>query len=454
MMTLRRTISVLLALNVLICLQLAVLLWMMIPGIGQSFGSFASVLQKVRPAVVTLRVVGDKTIPREFPARGMELPLPATKEAFQTGGSGVVIDAAQGYILTNNHVVENATAIDVGIADGRHFRARLVGRDVGTDLALLKIEPRDLPTIAVGNSDRVRVGDVVAAVGSPFGLEGTATMGIVSAVMRTEIGHEAFEDYLQIDAQINRGNSGGALVNARGELIGINTVIAGGRGQGFSIGFAIPINMAMTIQEEIRKHGYMPRGFTGVVVKDLRPTDPGDIAGLSLGAVVERVVAGTSAALQGVETGDVIVQVAGKPVRSAAEFMTRVSLSPLGSKVSVLLHSDGRKRSLALDVSALAMEPERRALREQFGSIGGLIVADILPGNPLYGTVRGVQVLEVPRASGSYGAGLEQGDVIIGIDGEMTSMVDDLVRRLEQSGLQYRLEIIRDGQQGWVRMNR
>jgi S1-C subfamily serine protease len=118
------------------------------------------------------------------------------------------------------------------------------------------------------------------------------------------------------------------------------------------------------------------------------------------------------------------------------------------------VHSDGRKRSLALDVSALAMEPERRALREQFGSIGGLIVADILPGNPLYGTVRGVQVLEVPRASGSYGAGLEQGDVIIGIDGERTAMVDDLVRRLEQSGLQYRLEVIRDGLPGWVRMSR
>ena len=458
MKTLRRTIGVLIALNVLVCLQVAALLWFMAPGIGRSFGSLASVLQKVRPAVVTLRVAGEKVAPIEFPPRGMEdpmpLPSPVTKETFQTGGSGVIVDAAQGYVLTNNHVVENAVSIDVGISDGRHFRARLVGRDIGTDLALLKIEPHDLPAVAVGNSDRARVGDVVVAVGSPFGLEGTATMGIVSAVMRTEIGHEAFEDYLQIDAQINRGNSGGALVNARGELIGINTVIAGGRGQDFTIGFAIPINMAMTIQEEIRNHGFMRRGFTGVVVKDLRPNDPNDLAGVSLGAVVERVVAGSSAAAHGIKAGDIIVQVASKPVRSAAEFMTRASMVPVGSKVSVLVHSDGKKRLLALDVSALTMKSELKALRVQLGSIGGLIVGDILPGNPLYGTVRGVQVSEVPRASGSYAAGIEPGDVIIGVDGVRITASDDLVRRLEQAGPQYRLEIIRDGLPGWVRMSR
>ncbi|MFN3745852.1 MAG: trypsin-like peptidase domain-containing protein [Hyphomicrobiaceae bacterium] len=456
MITLRRALGVLIALNVLICLQMAVLIWLVAPGIGRPFGSLASVLQKVRPAVVTLRVVGEKAAPIEFPARGIEapLPLPVRKESFKTGGSGVIVDAARGYILTNNHVVENAVAIDVGISDGRHFRAQLVGRDIGTDLALLKIDPHDLPAIAVGNSDRARVGDVVVAVGSPFGLEGTATMGIVSAVMRTEIGHEAFEDYLQIDAQINKGNSGGALVNARGELIGINTVIAGGRGQGFTIGFAIPINMAMVVQEQIRIHGRMRRGFTGLIVKDLRPRDTNDIAGLSFGAVVERVIAGTSAAAQGMKAGDIIVQVGNKPVRSAAEFMTRVSMVPVGSKVPVLLHSDGRKRRLALDVLALPMEAEKKVLREQLGGIGGLVVGDILPGNPLYGIARGVEVAEVPRASGAYAAGLEPGDVIIGIDGDPTPTADDLVRRLEQAGLQYRLEIIRDGLQGWLRMSR
>jgi serine protease DegQ len=454
--TLRRTIGLLIALNVVICLQLAVLLWLMAPGIGRSFGSLASVLQRVRPAVVTLRVVGEKVVPIEFPARGMEapLPLPVRKETFKTGGSGVIVDAALGYILTNNHVVEDAVALDVGLTDGRHFRAQVVGRDIGTDLALLKIDPRDLPPVSVGNSDRVRVGDVVVAVGSPFGLEGTATMGIVSAVMRTEIGHEAFEDYLQIDAQINKGNSGGALVNARGELIGINTVIAGGRGQGFTIGFAIPINMAMTIQKQIRMHGRMRRGFTGVAVKDLRPMDPDEIVGVSPGAVVERVIAGTSAAAQGVKVGDIIVQVGNKPVRSAAEFMTRVSMVSVGSKISVLLHSDGRKRHLVLDVSALPMDAERKVLREQLGGIGGLVISDILPGNPLYGTARGVQIAEVPRASGAYAAGLEPGDVITGIDGDPTSTANDLVRRLEQAGLQYRLEIIRDGLPGWVRMSR
>jgi S1-C subfamily serine protease len=456
MITMRRTLFVLIALNALICLQMAVLLWFMTPINGRWFGSLASVLQKVRPAVVTLRVVGEKVVPIEFPARGMEAPLPlqVRKETFKTGGSGVIVDAARGYILTNNHVVENAVAIDVGISDGRHFRAQIVGLDIGTDLAVLKIDPRDLPPVPVGNSDLIRVGDVVVAVGSPFGLEGTATMGIVSAVMRTEIGHGAFEDYLQIDAQINKGNSGGALVNARGELVGINTVIAGGRGQEFTIGFAIPINMAMVIQEQIRIHGRMRRGFTGMIVKDLGPSDADADTAAVEGAVVERVFTGTSAAAQGIKVGDTVVQVGNKPVRSAAEFKTRVAMVPVGSKVSVLLHSDGRKRLFTLDVSTLPMETERTALREQLGGIGGLVVSDILPGSRLYGTVRGVQVVEVPRASGAYAAGLEPGDVLIGIDGAPTVTIDELARRLEKAGLQYRLEIIRDGLPGWVRMSR
>jgi len=448
----------LIGLNVLICLQVAALLWFVTPGVGRPFGSLASVLQKVRPAVVTLRVLGEKTAPIEFPARWTEEPLPLplqpTKETFQAGGSGVIVDSTHGYILTNNHVIENAVAIDVGIADGRHLTAKIVGRDVGSDLAVLKVEPRNLPALPVGNSDRARVGDVVVAVGSPFGLEGTATMGIVSAVMRTEIGHDAFEDYLQIDAQINRGNSGGALVNARGQLIGINTVIAGGRGQGYTIGFAIPINMAKIVQGEILKHGQMRRGSTGVTVRDLRRTDPKDISGVSLGVIVDKVAAGTSAAAQDVKPGDLVVEVENKPVRNAAEFMTRASMVPVGSKVSVVLQSNGQRRRLALDVSASAMETERKALPAQLGGIGGLVVSDILPGNPLYGSVRGVEVMEVPQASGAYGAGVDPGDVIVGIDGEKIGGTSELERRLEQIGTQYRLEIIRNGVSGWVRMSR
>lgn len=458
MRRLRTLIRLLIGLNAVVGLGIAVLLWSMWPGIGRSIGSLPTVLQRVRPAVVTLRVTGEKSVPIELGARSagasahaIDAPI---KEVVKAGGSGVIIDARQGYILTNNHVVEYATSIDVGIADGRHFTATLIGRDPGTDLALLKIEPKDLPSIRIGNSDKARVGDLVVAVGSPFGLEGTATAGIISAAMRTEIGHEAFEDYFQIDAQINRGNSGGALVNAKGELIGINTVIAGGRGQGYTIGFAIPINMAITIQDEIKKHGRMQRGFTGLTVKDYTHSSDGGATDIHFGAVVEQVATETSAAAQGIKPGDIIVEAARKPVRTAAEFLTRASMVPLGAQLPIVIISEGKRRRISLHVIANGIEPERQALRSHLGAIGGLVVGEIVPGSPHYGTLRGALILDVPAASASQAAGLAPGDVIIAVDGTRVASVDDLTRRIEQAGLEFKLDIMRSAVPAWVRMKR
>lgn len=453
----RRILYLLVGLNAFVAVELAILLWGNVPVVGRSIGSLASVLQRARPAVVTLRVTGEKAIPVEVPPRagnGESRIGQPSKEVVRTGGSGVIVDAREGHILTNNHVVEHATQIDVGIADGRHLPARLLGRDPGTDLALLKVEPKELPSIRIGNSDRARVGDVVVAVGSPFGLEGTATMGIVSAVMRTEIGHETFEDYFQIDAQINRGNSGGALVNAKGELIGINTVIAGGRGQAFTIGFAIPINMAMTIHDEIKRHGRMQRGFTGLIVRDFPNEGTGSIDGIHAGAVVDRVIPGTPTAAQNIKPGDIIIQAGGKPVRNAAEFMTRASLVPVWSHMPILLFSEGKRRHLRLAVTAAAMEPEKHILPERLGSAGGLTVGEILPGNPRYGTIRGVQLLDVPQTSPGYAAGLEPGDVLVSVDDARVTSVNELIKRIEQAALEYRLDIMRGGSPAWVRMKR
>lgn len=449
---------VLAGLNVLIALQLAILLWFIAPGAGRSVNSLASVLKKAIPAVVTLRITGRRMVPTEIkPPSANDEPrhvgAPVIEE-FRTGGSGVIIDAKLGYVITNNHVIENATNIDVGLSDGRHASARIIGRDIGTDLALLKVDAMELPSLVIGNSDAAHVGDVVVAVGNPFGLEGTATMGIISAVMRTEIGHEAFEDYLQIDAQINRGNSGGALVNVNGELIGINTVIAGGRGQGLNIGFAIPINMAMKIQSEIIKHGRMRRGSAGLIVKDLRHDASSNAAGINYGAVVEWVAPKSPAYFQGIKTGDIILQAASKPVRSAADYMTRVSMIPVGEKLSLLIYSEGKTRRLSLNVAAVTLDPERKQLHQNLGSISELIVGEILPGNPLYGGVRGAQILEFPPASPSNSVGLELGDVIVGIDGNKVMSAGDLVRRVGQAGLQYRMDIVRNERPLWVRMSR
>jgi serine protease DegQ len=451
----RGVLGLVLGLQVLFAIEVAALYWLLPFSFGRPAPSLAPMLQNVVPGVVALRVTGVKKIPREL------VPIaerpdnyrdhePDT-EQFRTGGSGVIIDPHLGHIITNNHVVENATDIDVGLSDGRHFPARIIGQDAGSDLALLKMEPTELPSIPVGNSDAVRVGDIVVAVGNPFGLEGTATLGIVSALRRSEIGHEVFEDYLQIDAQTNPGNSGGALVNYNGQLVGINTVIGGARGRGFTIGFAIPVNMAIAISREMLEHGRVRRGSTGFTVETLSQAGT---EGVNHGAVVSRVVAGTSAASQGIKPGDIIVRAAGKPVRSAAEYMTRVSTVPIGGKIPIDIHADGKLRQVVLDVAPVPLEPTKVVLQDKLGDIAGLVVGDIMPGNVLYGHLNGAQILSVPTLSISRMAGLEVGDVIVGVDGGKISSTGELSSRIEQAGLQYRLDIVRNGTPAWVRMRR
>ena len=242
--------------------------------------SLAPMLERVIPAVVSVRVAGERyrTVeirPASSERREGPSPPRAPREPFRAGGSGVIVDAGRGLIVTNNHVIVDATTIMVALGDGRVFDARLVGRDIGTDVALLKIDAPDLPFVPLGNSDELKVGDIVVAIGNPFGLEGTATMGIVSALMRSDIGYEIFEDFIQIDASINPGNSGGALVNLKGELVAINTAVAGG-GRSVGIGFAIPVNLARNVGEQLHKYGMVRRGGLGMLTqKSLRRRDDG-----------------------------------------------------------------------------------------------------------------------------------------------------------------------------------
>jgi S1-C subfamily serine protease len=419
-------------------------------------GSFAPILEKVIPAVVTIRVTGRKLRPIVIPPRDKDgkptaLPTPATEE-FGAGGSGVIVDAKQGYIVTNNHVIENATRIKVELSNGRQTIAKLVGTDAGTDVAVIKIDEPNLPSLALSDSDAVRVGDVVAAVGNPFGLEGTATQGIVSAVMRSEIGHGQFEDYLQIDAPINPGNSGGALVNVRAELIGINTVISE---RGFGIGFAVPSNMVKATMDELIAAGRVRRGSAGLIVEDLpmKMASPPE-GGVTRGAIVRKVVPKSPAAAAGIEPGDIVVSAGNKPVRNAAEFATRTVGVPLGTSVPIILFSKGAGRVVPLMSADIVVEPQEITLGLDEGSLAGAVLGEILPGNPLYGDLLGIQILRTHADSPAYWADLEPGDVIVGIDDARARSVEELKYRIQRAGDDFRVAIVRNGMRAVMQAKR
>lgn len=419
-------------------------------------GSFAPMLARVIPGVVAILVTGATAQPVDLMPRRSDgtlgpTPVPVQKP-FRAGGSGVIVDRSRGHILTNNHVVEHAIRIEVSLSDGRRMLARLVGRDAATDLAVIEVEDRNLPELAVGDSDQMRVGDLVAAVGNPYGLEGTATLGIVSALMRTD---EVFEDFMQIDAAINPGNSGGALVNAHGELIGINTAGPSERGRGSGIGFAIPINMAKAIKAELITHGRVKRGSPGLVVEDL-PFEMMDTAksAPTRGAHIVGVAPGSPAAAAGIKPGGVVVSVADKPVRSATEFQTRIGTVRAGTVLPFVIAIGGERKTYALAVADIVIKAAEMPIPGNVGGIGGAVIGEITLGNPLFGQVRGAQVLDVPVATPAYRTGLAKDDVIVALDGGAIRAPNDLSRLVDRAGMQYRLMIMRAGTPGWLVVTR
>jgi Do/DeqQ family serine protease len=260
----------------------------------------------------------------------------------QSLGSGVIVDAKHGYILTDYHVVEGAGDITVTLQDGRKLPARLVGADKETDIALLRIRAENLSAISFGDSDGLRVGDFVVAIGNPFGLGQSVTSGIVSALGRSGLGLEGYEDFIQTDASINPGNSGGALVNLRGDLVGLNAAILAPAGGNVGIGFAIPINMARAVFDQLAANGTVRRGRVGIAVRSLTPDAARSMGiGEESGAVVTQVQRGLGAARAGLYPGDVILAVNGRTVRDAADLRNRISLSPIGSKVQLKVWRNG-----------------------------------------------------------------------------------------------------------------
>ncbi|CAO3413933.1 Do family serine endopeptidase [Azospirillum doebereinerae] len=318
--------------------------------------TIAPMLEQVTPAVVNISVLSrapqsENPLLRDpFFRRFFNIPDQQVQAKPQvSAGSGVIVDAARGYVITNNHVVENAQEIAVTLKDRRRLRAKLVGRDAATDIALLKIEAKGLTALPMGDSDHLKVGDFVVAIGNPFGLGQTVTSGIISALGRSGLKIEGYEDFIQTDASINPGNSGGALVNFSGELIGINTAIIGPAGGSVGIGFAVPVSIVRSVIEQLGDYGEVRRGRLGVAIQDLTPdlAESMNLAG-DEGALIAKIESGSPADGAGLRSGDVVVAVDGRPIRSATDFRNRIGLLRVGTPVQVTVVRGGGQKSLTV----------------------------------------------------------------------------------------------------------
>jgi serine protease Do/serine protease DegQ len=381
--------------------------------------TLAPMLRAVSPGVVNIAVRGtihtalNPLFQDPLFRRFFGIPNIPSEQQFQAVGSGVIYDAAKGYIITNNHVIENADSIMVTLADRRQVKAKLVGTDKETDIAVLEIETDKLATLKIGDSSTLKVGDYVVAIGNPYGVGQTATFGIVSALGRSGLGIESYEDFIQTDASINPGNSGGALFDLNGEIVGMNTAIISQSGGNVGIGLAIPINMVKSVVEQLITHGKVARGQLGIIVQDLTPSIAEAMSVTATGgAVVSQVLPDSGAAKAGLKSGDIITGLNGKPLRDASELRNAIGLMPPGTTVELNILRKGSEQTIKV-ASQEATPPA--AVNAPSGSpIDGVNLSTIPPENPLSGQVEGVFVQAVADGSPAADAGLQAGDIIVG----------------------------------------
>jgi serine protease Do/serine protease DegQ len=375
---------------------------------GKPVTSLAPLVEAASPAVVSIRVTQERRGPFGRPLHG------------GGAGSGVIVDANNGYILTNHHVVGDADAIEVLLIDGRELDAELVGSDAATDIALVKVEPDNLTDMPIGDSNDVRVGDFVIAIGSPYGLTHTVTSGIVSALGRTGISRDGYEDFIQTDASINPGNSGGALVNMNGELIGINSVIISRSGGNVGIGFAVPTEIASSIMGQILDFGEIRRGLLGVNIQSIdaeaAKTLDIDVDG---GAMVTRVFPESAAEKAGLEVGDIIVSVNDKQITSAAELRNTIGLLRSGDSVGIRYIRDNKSRSTTAELGSAEDQ-----LLSGADIHPGLAGASFAPASAASDS--GVEVTAVEEGSPAAQRGLRAGDVITAVNRVLVRNLGDL----------------------------
>lgn len=408
---------------------------------GEKIPSLAPMLEKVNPAVVNISVFATRTVQNPllndpFFRHFFNIPqhAPQQQQRSQAAGSGVIVDADKGTVITNYHVIKGADEIKVSLTDGRTLTAKLVGSDPDVDIAVLDVDAKDLTALKMADSEEIRVGDFVVAIGNPFGLGQTVTTGVVSALGRSGLGIEGYENFIQTDASINPGNSGGALVDLRGQLVGINTAIIAPAGGNVGIGFAIPINMAMNSVNQILDKGEVKRGQLGVVIQDLTPdlAEAFDLKGRQ-GVVVSEVQKDSAADDAGIEAGDVLIELDGKPLTSAGQLRNQVGLKQIGDKVKVKLLRDGDSRELTVKIGepsdkVVASEGLHRFLE------GASLAASSDP--------QGVEVKGIEPGSAAEQSGLQEGDVIISANKKRVDSVDSLRKAVAGSD-QLLLRVVR-----------
>jgi len=392
---------------------------------GENMPTLAPMIQRIAPAVVNIATSGSVEVQQyrnpfmddPFFRRffEMEPDQPRTRRT-QSAGSGVIIDAKKGYIVTNAHVIENADEITVTLQDDRTFNAEVIGTDPASDVAVIKIDAPRLTQIELANSDTARVGDFVVAIGNPFGLGHTVTSGIVSALGRSGLNRDNYEDFIQTDASINPGNSGGALVNLKGELIGVNSAILTRSGGNIGIGFAIPSNMVKAVMTQLLEFGEVRRGLLGVNIYTVTP-DIAEAYGVEeiQGALISQVVSGSAADKAGLKAGDIITQVNDQHVKSAMDLRNAIGLMRIGDEVDIDYVRDGKKMSTTANLGEAPAE-EHISASDIHPGLQGAELVDADPNNPERGGMAGVFVVSVQPGSPAHQRQLRAGDVIVAVN--------------------------------------
>lgn len=416
---------------------------------GERLPSLAPMLARVSPAVVNIsstshrRVAVNPFFSDPFMRQFFGLPAePPSRELVQQSlGSGVIVDAKHGYILTNNHVIAGADDIKVTLTDGKSYKAKVIGADAQTDLAVIQIHAPDLVALPMADSSKLQVGDFVVAIGDPFGLGQSATSGIVSGLQRQDLRRSGVQNYIQTDASINPGNSGGALVNLDGQLIGINSMIYSPSGASAGLGFAIPSNLAAEVMKQLIAHGRVVRGSLGVDAQNLTPRVAAALGiKASGGALITDVMPGSPAAGAGLKPGDLVTSVNGKPVHDAQDLRNAQGLATLGSTLTLGVDRGGRQISIAAKLTAASTQADGAALDAR---LAGATFSDEASGDA---GIDGVTVAGVAPGSRAARNGLADGDILVGVNNVATPNLAQLRRVFAMHPRVLVLSLVRDGQ--------
>ncbi|MCB1733973.1 MAG: trypsin-like peptidase domain-containing protein [Gammaproteobacteria bacterium] len=404
---------------------------------GEPLPSLAPMVEKVVPAVVNIRALAPADVPPPGDAQAYRLPSEA-----ENLGSGVVIDAEAGYVVTNRHVIDGAHSVQVMLSDGRRLEATRVGVDPATDLAVIRIPADALQGLPMFDSDALRVGDFVVAIGNAFGLSHTVTSGIVSGLGRSGLGYDSFEDFIQTDASVNPGNSGGALVNLRGELVGINTAILAPGGNASGVSFAIPIKLVRAVVEQIVEHGEVRRGELGAQMQDLtRELAAAYRIPAGSGAVLTRITPRSAADKAGLQAGDLVLEIDGHPVRDANDLRNRVGLVRVGDVMELGLMRNGNRltsRVRMRDPQLHSIDGERLT-----ALLAGAQLSEVETERQGFRGGKQVQVMNVESGSRAQRAGLLQGDVIDTVERQGIDTLADLMKATSRAGDALRIRVRR-----------